>query len=65
MRCAVRGPENDQGLYGATYDGTTWSAFTQIPGAWSADTPNLTNWDSAAQANARGPHLTYRGPGTK
>ncbi|MFF5490730.1 hypothetical protein ACFY7Y_37945 [Streptomyces virginiae] len=65
MYCAARGPEGDKGLYWATFDGTTWSAFTQIPGAWSADTPNLTNWETAAPHDANRLYLTYRGPGTK
>ncbi|MFD9302190.1 hypothetical protein ACFWCB_05745 [Streptomyces sp. NPDC060048] len=63
--CAVRGPEGDQGLYWATYDGTTWSAFTKIAGAWSADTPSLAYWDGNPAANTHGIYLTYRGPGTK
>ncbi|MBZ4318566.1 hypothetical protein [Streptomyces huiliensis] len=63
---ATRGPKGDQSLYWAvSFDGSTWSAFTQIPGAWTADTPSLAFWDATPVMQARGLYLTYRGPGTE
>jgi hypothetical protein len=40
-------------------DGTTWTPFTQLVGAWTADSSAL-----ATSRHREGLFLAYRGPGT-
>ncbi|MFD5936467.1 hypothetical protein [Streptomyces sp. NPDC060333] len=53
LHCVVRDDANEQ-LMMATYDGTTWTPFTPIPGAFSGGSPGLSEYHGKLYCAFRG-----------